>query len=333
MILAYQILIVVILVLLGGFFAGSETGVYCLSLFRLRLGIEQKRPFYTLLGKLMDDSHGLVFSMLIANNLTHYIATSIVTLILLGASIGEGSAGFYTTVIMTPILFVFSEVIPKNIYYHRANDLMPRLAPLLWSFHTLFKNSGAIAALKFVSHLFSRPLGAAIEEPATVTSSRRSYMEQIIQETHDEGILSPLQDMIMKRMINISSIFISSVMTPIGKVQTLDINTTRAELLKTLGRFYHTRFPVYDGSRNNITGFIDIYEVLSTDEDFQSLGDFVKPIAQFNSTTSVINAINKMRQHGYKIVMVTAGKDDQRVVGIVTMKDLVEELTGELVQW
>jgi putative hemolysin len=115
MLLIFQILICVLMVILGGFFAGSETGIYRLSRFRLRLGMGKKHYSYTLLGKMMDDSGGLVFSMLIGNNLVHYIVTSIVTVMFLDLSISEHAAQLYATVLMAPVLFIFSEVIPKNI--------------------------------------------------------------------------------------------------------------------------------------------------------------------------------------------------------------------------
>jgi len=159
MALIYQIPVCVLLIALGAFFAGSETGIYRLSRFRLRLGIEHKKPFYALLGKVMDDSTGLVFSMLIGNNLVHYLVTSIVTVILSATAATTHAAELYATCLMAPTLFIFSEVIPKNVYYHRADTLMPRFAPLLWFFHKLFTYSGAIALLKTISRTFTALLG------------------------------------------------------------------------------------------------------------------------------------------------------------------------------
>ena len=334
MALIYQIPACVLLVALGAFFAGSETGIYRLSRFRLRLGIEHKKPFYALLGKVMDDSTGLVFSMLIGNNLVHYLVTSIVTVMLLTTVAGAHAAQLYTTCLMAPILFIFSEVIPKNVYYNRANVLMPRFAPLLWFFHKLFTYSGAIALLKTISRIFTTLLGLPAATSGAITAAHTGYIRQIIRETRDEGILSPLQNDIMNRLINIPQITIASVMTPIAKTEMLDVNSTRDEVMTILGRCPYTRLPVYEHSRNNITGFVNIYEVLRSDDDFQNLRQFVRPIGRFAATTSVIDAINRMRMQNHKIVLVVPEyARRKRPFGIVTMKDLVEELTGELAQW
>lgn len=334
MALIYQISACVLLVALGAFFAGSETGIYRLSRFRLRLGIEEKRPFYPLLGKVMDDSTGLVFSMLIGNNLVHYLVTSIVTVMLLTTVAGAHAAQLYVTCLVAPILFIFSEVIPKNVYYNRANVLMPRFAPLLWFFHKLFTYSGAIAMLRTISRIFTTLLGLPAATSGAITTARTGYIRQIIRETRDEGILSPVQNDIMDRLINIPRITIASVMTPIAKIEMLDVNSTRTEVMTKLGRCPYTRLPVYEKSRNNITGFVNIYEVLRSGDDFQNLRQFVRPIGRFAATTSVIDAINRMRMQNHKIVLVVPEYvRRKRPFGIVTMKDLVEELTGELAQW
>jgi putative hemolysin len=334
MALIYQISACVLLVALGAFFAGSETGIYRLSRFRLRLGIEHKKPFYALLGKVMDDSAGMVFSMLIGTNLAHYLVTSIVTVMLLSRVANAHAAEFYATVIMAPILFIFSEVIPKNLYYHHADVLMPRFAPVLWFFHKIFTYSGFVGLLKRISRTLTGVLRLPTDTAGAITLDQPGHIKRIIRETHDEGILSPVQGDIMNRLINISRITIASVMTPIAKTEMLDVNSTRTEVMTKLGRCPYTRLPVYEKSRNNITGFVNIYEVLRSGDDFQNLRQFVRPIGRFAATTSVIDAINRMRMQNHKIVLVIPDYTRRkRPFGIVTMKDLVEEFTGELAQW
>ena len=333
MTLVIQIIICFVAILLGAFFSGTETGIYRLSKFRLRLGVEQNRKMYTLLAKAMDDSDGLIFSMLIGNNLVNYIATYLVTVILLGLEISENSAQVYTTLIMAPVLFIFSEVIPKNLYYYRCDAIMPRTAPVLWFFHKLFKCSGAIKLLKIISRLTGKKLRSSTSSSRPITRIGPAHVEQIISETHDEGLLSNVQNEMLNRLMNISSISVSSVMIKMSSAVTVNVKSTRPALLKLLKKYRYTRYPVYSGRHSNIIGFINIYEVLSA-EKFENLMQFVKPIARFSGSISVSDAIDKMRDGNSKIVLVTAGYSKRaKVSGILTMKDLVEEFTGELAQW
>lgn len=333
MTLVVQILVCLLMIGLGAFFSGTETGIYRLSKFRLRLGVEQNRRLHTLLAKAMDDSDGLIFSMLIGNNLVNYIATYLVTVILLGLAMSENSAQVYTTLVMAPVLFIFSEVIPKNLYYYRCDAIMPRTAPVLWFFHTIFKWSGAVRLLKMISRMRGKKLRSSTSGARAVTRIGPAHIEQIISETHDEGLLSNVQNEMLNRLMNISNISVSSAMIRASKTVMVNVKSDRAEVLGLLKKHQFTRYPVYSGQQSNIVGFINIYEVLAAGE-FVELSQFVKPVARFSGSISVSDAIDKMRDGSHKIVLVTAGYSRRaKVSGILTMKDLVEEFTGELAQW
>jgi putative hemolysin len=337
MLLTLQLIAVFILILMGGFFSGSETGVYRLSRFRLRLGTEQSRPMYKMLSKIMADSQGLVFAILIGNNLVNYLATSTATVIILNTKMHD-QAAFYATLIMTPLLFTFSEVIPKNIFYYRSDTLMPKVVPALWLFNKLFVVTGAVGLLKFISHFFTRLFGSSAEASTAISASRASQIKQIVSETREEGILSTVQNDIINRLLKMPDINISLVMTPMSKTEMINLHSDRGALLNKLKRSAFTHLPVYESAKTNIIGFIRIYDVLAEETEFKDLRKFVIPLETFAATMPVIEAMNNMRKQNLKIVLVsgqtnTKQKKNPKAMGIVTMKDLVEELTGELAQW
>ncbi len=332
MMVACGLLAVGISILLSGFFSGSETGTYRLSRFRLRIGKQQKRRFFAMLSSLMSSGHSLLFTTLVGTNISNYIVTSVATYMFLGLTASERQAEFYATLVMTPILFVFAELIPKNLYFYRADSLMPRLAPVLWVSHKLFTYCGIVPALEVISKGFARLLGL----PTTSQYAMRDphHFRQIIKESREEGHISSVQSEIMNRLVHIPLMRIGSVMVPISKVGILDVNTNRKQVLEELAKVSFTRLLVFDGSRENIIGFIDVYESLATEKDFADLRGFVKPIPTFPADGRVIDALNRMRKEHHKIVLILrAHHGRERPVGIVTMKDLVEELTGELAEW
>lgn len=335
--LTLQIIAVFILIAMGGFFSGSETGVYRLSRFRLRLGVEKGKKLYKMLSKIMADSQGLVFAILIGNNLVNYLATSTVTLIFIKTPLKE-QAAFYATLLMTPVLFTFSEVIPKNIFYYRSDTLMPRYVPALWAFNKLFTVTGAVGLLKIISNFFTNLFGGGAEATTAISASRAGQIKQIIHETSEEGILSTVQNDIINRLLKMPEINISLVMTPISRTEMISLNSDRGAVLKKLSRSEFTLLPVFESTKSNIIGFIRIYDVLADESEFRDLRRFVMPLETFSATMPVIEAMNNMRKQNLKIVLVGAKpnakqKKPQRPLGILTMKDLVEELTGELAQW
>ena len=326
---------VVFLIILAGLFAGAETGLYRLSRLRLRLGVEKKRLSFVILGRCLRDSSGLLLSLLIATNLAYYLTTSIVTNIFLSKVETEHSAELFATLLTAPTLFVFSELIPKNIFFYRADSLMPYLSPLLYTFHKVLSFCGVVPLLKFVSGLFARSAGLASSPKTVITSAQRHKVQAILQDTREEGILSSVQTDIINRLVSISNIRIRSVMIPINNVQIVDVNSDNSALLSKLKKCAFTRLPVVEGRAGNIIGFINIYETLSSSEQFANLQKFVKTIRKVDANTTVTDTINIMQRENQKIVLVMkigrAGQE--KPIGIVTMKDLAEELLGELAEW
>lgn len=329
------ILAVVLLVILAGLFAGAETGLYQFSRLRLRLGVEKKLVSFVILGKLVRDSPGLLLSMLVGTNLAHYLATSIVTVLLLSKVQVEHMAELVATAVTAPTLFVFSELIPKNIFFYRADSLMPRVAPLLFAFHRLLTWSGVVALLKFIGRVFARLTGTPMSTKTVVSDVREHHIRAILEETREEGFLSPVQADIIDRLVGIPSIRIRSVMTPINKLEMIEQSSDSSVLLQKLKKSAFTRLPVCDRSPSNIIGFVNIYKVLGAGRKFTDLGDFIKPLRRLPADTIIADAINIMQSENQKIVLVTrAGHiGREKPVGIVTMKDLVEELLGELSAW
>jgi len=331
---ALLIIAIVFFIILAGLFSGAETGLYRLSRLRLRLGVEKKRLLFIILGKCLRDSSGLLLSMLIATNLAYYLTTSIVTYVFLKAGT-EHSAELLATLLTAPTLFVFSELIPKNIFFYRADSLMPYLSPVLYVFHKVLSWCGVVPLLKFISGLFVRLAGAGSSPKTVITSAQRHKVQAILQDTQEEGILSSVQIDIINRLVSISNIRIRSVMIPLNNVQAIDVNSDNSILLSKLKKYAFTRLPVVEGRPENIIGFINIYETLSSSEQFTNLQKCVKPIRKIDANTTVTDTINIMQEENQKIVLVmrTGRTGRERPIGIVTMKDLVEELLGELAEW
>jgi len=336
----YFIIAIAFFIILAGLFAGSETGMYRLSRLRLRLGIEKKKLSYVILGRCLHDSNGLLLTMLIGTNLSHYLSTSFITYIFFTVVFSrkagaEHNAELFATLLTAPTLFVFSELIPKNIFFYRSDSLMPYLSPLLYIFHKVLSWCGVIPLLKFISGLFVRLSGPASSSKTVITSAQRHKVQAILQDTHEEGILSAVQTDIINRLVSISNIRIRSVMIPINNVQIVDVNSDNSALLSKLKECAFTRLPVVDGRAGNIIGFINIYKALSSAEQFANLKKFVKTIRKVDANTTVTDTINIMQRENQKIVLVTRGgrPGRERPIGIVTMKDLAEELLGELAEW
>jgi len=329
------ILIIVLAVALAGLFAGAETGIYQLSRLRLRLGVEKKQLSFIVLAKAIHDSPALLLTTLIATNLTHYLATSIVTYIFLSKLEFENTAELFAMLVTTPILFIFAELIPKNIFFHRADSLMPFLSPFLLLSQKFFTLCGIVPLLKYISGLFTRLTSSPFPSNDIITNSQRHQIDALLLETQEEGIFSTMQTDIINQIVMISNIHISTVMTPLSKVRTVNVCSSNSALLNILNNCTYTRLLVYEDNSSNIMGFINIYDCLTSTKQFTDLHSFIKPISKLPLNTTVSDVIDFMQSEKQKIILVTKTSHTgrEKPVGIVTMKDLVEELLGELAEW
>jgi CBS domain containing-hemolysin-like protein len=323
------------MVVLSAVFSGLETGIYRISRLRLRLGAEKGRWRYVTLNKAMQDRTGLLLSLLVANNLTNYVATSSANYVFLTLGASQRLAELLATSAMAPVLFVLAESMPKNIFLYRADFLTAFFAPLLSLTHRALTLCGIVPLLRLLPRLASRLMGASAMSPTVITAAHRHHVHAILGDTREEGLLSPVQTEIIDRIVNIPHLRLNAVMVPLSQVQSVDVHTDRATLLNKLRRHALTRLLVWKDAPTHIVGFVNVYNALGSDAPFDSLADFTVPIRQLDADTPVIDAMEVMRRDDLRIALVTRSRRSSQdtPLGIVTMKDLVEELLGELAEW
>jgi putative hemolysin len=330
----FTILVVLLMVVLASLFEGAETGIYRLSRLRLRLGVERRLWSSILLSKVMADSAGLLLSLLVSTTLVNYAATSLITSMFLSLFASEQTAEFYATIVMAPLLFVFAQLIPKNAFLYRADALTSVVSPLLYGNYQVLKWCAVIPLLKRTTGLFGKLIGSPVANEAAITSSQSREVRALVHDTQEEGLLSRVQMEMVDRIVNIPNLRLSAVMVPLERVESVDIRSDRTALLGELAKRPLTRLLVWQDTPANIVGFVNIYDVLGSDAPFESLDKFLQPIHRLDVDTPLIDAVDAMRRQEHKIVLVTRLRAKRETpVGIITMKDLVEELIGELAEW
>lgn len=324
-------LILAFLIALSAFFSGAETGVYRISRLRIRVGMEEGKKLYKILNKLFMNSQELIFSILIGNNLANFFASSIATALLISWLKKPDQAEYYTTIILTPVLFVFGEVIPKNLFYFRSEKLLSKLSPILWFFYKMFSVIGLNKTLKFISDRSEKLFRISKFEGQTSNEIVKRHIEGILQDTKDEGYLSYIQKDIVKRVMNIFHVSITSVMVPFDRVDMVDVDISKAEFEQMFKKSPYTRILVYENKRQNIIGYVNAYQAICLEEEFE-LRKILNRIYRFTPNTAVIKALNKMHHKDLKMALIAKPRRDKHYIplGIVTIKDLAEEITGEL---
>jgi CBS domain containing-hemolysin-like protein len=326
MIIYAYIPLILLLMCFSFLFSGSETGFYRLSRFRLRLGVEQKRKPFEHLFSMTRDGQNMILVLLLGNNLVNYGMTTLFTILLYQQMESQHMAELYSSLILTPLVFVFCEMIPKSVFYHKADVIMPRLSGFLRFFYSLFSKTGILQIFKLLFALIIRLLRLNINTVQAVDRTQRQQVYQIIHETQEEGLLSDVQKDMIHRLINIPDMSVGSVMVPLSEFGLSPANASRKELTEALRKSRFLRHLVYEGRPDHIIGFISLPEVLAQPQPV-ALRDYAEPLPTIDRSASVIEAINLLRRHRGKLALVT---EASRTVGVITMTDLIEELTGEM---
>ena len=329
------ILIIISGVFFAGLFAGAETGIYQVSRLRLRLGIEKKRFTSVILGKALHDTSGLLTSTLVGTNLSIYIVTSAVTYMILKKAQSAHSAEFLATIITAPPLFIFSELIPKNLFFYYSDTLMLKIVPLLFGFYKLLSWCGIIAVFRYISRMLAKLTHTPIPSSGVINAVQRHETAAFFKDIHEESFLSTVQTDIVNRLLIVSNTTINKVMTPFKKTQLVSVHSNRQEVMDIFRKHDFSRLLVYEKTQDNIIGFINVYDVLCSKKKSVDLNDYAKPIEKFHHNILVTNVMEAMQAKKEKIALVirVARKNHETPVGIITMKDMVGELFGELGSW
>jgi putative hemolysin len=174
-----------------------------------------------------------------------------------------------------------------------------------------------------------------IPSNGVISAVQKHETAAFFNDIHEESFLSTVQTDIVNRLLIVSTTTVGSAMVPLREIQLVSVDSNRQEILEIFRKRDFTRLPVYENTQDNIVGFINVYEVLCSKKKVNDLHDFVKLIRKINQDTLVTNAMEAMQREEGRIALVVrvARKNHETPIGVITMKDLVEELFGELGSW
>ncbi len=324
-------LALLLLGLLGaGFFEGYETGVYCLNRHRLRIRVARRDRAAMLVQRLVGRPHQFIASILLGTNISVYLATAALTSYLVQQTATRERADLIATVILAPTFFVFTQVIPKNLFRVRADTLVVRYRwPAAAAYITFAVPAAILSAIgTFISSIVTR-------KPPSPETVSRSELLYHISEARERGYLSHFQDRAVANVLQLSEKKLRDVMIPIDRVVTAPDTATVGDVRKMLKRRCFSRVPVYSGERDRVTGFLHILDMPLRGGDDKPVKDLLRPPFFLAADTPLHAALGAMQSGRRHMVIVADAIGAARPVtlGIVTLKDIIEEIVGELDAW
>ncbi len=312
-----------VLLVLSGFFSGSETALFGLSetqrmQIRRRTGLAARA-----VESLLAHQRMLLITILISNmtiNVLYFVISSILLL-----KSDTGAIGEVLLVITSLMLIVLlGEVMPKLIANSRATTVALLVAPPLIALHQLI-GPLRIALDKVVVGPLSR-LTAPTEAPPQLS---RDELAALLDLSGDAGVIDTEEERILQDVLNLSRLKVRDVMTPRVKMVAAPITASRSDLLEIVKQSRFTKLPIYEDNLDTIVGLLSVTRYLAEpDVDKQSLRNRTKPLQFVPEMATLDQLLDHFRTTKTQLAIVV--DEFGGTAGIVAIEDVVEEIVGDI---
>ena len=315
-------ILIVILIGFSAFFSGTEIAYTAANRVRLRKMAEDGSKVAALALRLLDKFENALSALLIGNNFVNIAASAVSTTIALQLSGGKSTGVVIATVIITVLILIFGEIVPKVICKQNSDRMACFCAYPLAFFTILFSPITFIVAQ--ILKLGAKIWGKADE---TVTEEE---LATIIETAEEDGGIDEEKSDLLQSALEFSDISLAEIITHRKDVIALDVDAAPAENLRVINASRYSRLPVYRGSIDSIVGVLNInrfYKEYAANPSL-TVKDIMRDVTFMHGTVKLPAALEEMRER--KIQMVVVLDEYGGTFGIVTMEDILEQIVGEI---
>lgn len=321
--------IIFFLLLLSGLFSGSETALTAASKARIHHMAKQGDKRAKRVAGLIDDKERLIGAILLGNNLVNILASALATSLFLTIMGDEGV--FIATAVMTALVLIFAEVLPKS--YAIANTERMALTVSAVIRFVVFLFAPIVALVQKIVRVTLRLFGVDISSINNALSPQEEIRGAIDLHRQEGGLVKEEQHM-LGSILDLEDVSIEDVMLHRKSMQMLDVNAPTDEIIAAVVRSPYTRLPLYENDPENIVGVLHAKDVLRAlrraggqMHRFNVKRIMTKPwfVPETTSLKEQLNAFLERKSH-FALVVDEYGD----IQGLVTLEDILEEIVGDI---
>ncbi len=320
----WQIIVLIILLVLSGFFSMSETALMALSKIRIRHMVEEGVKGAKLVEKLTEDPNKLLGAILIGNNIVNILASSLATTLFVDM-VGASGVGIATAV-MTVLVLIFGEITPKSIAKQKSEEVSLKVSKPINIIVKILKPF--IGIFSFISSLFIRLLGG--DPKATEPFITEEELRTMVGVSEEEGVLEDVEKEMIFNVFDFADSQAKDVMVQRVDIVAVDTEATYEEVLEVIKTEQFSRIPVYNQTIDDIVGVLYVKDLIIAGQNKEGfkVSDYMREpyyTFEFKKIKELFNEMKKTRNH-LSVVLDEYGG----TVGIVTIEDLIEEVFGDI---
>ncbi len=320
--IADQLLILLILIGLSAFFSSVETAFISLSDIRIQHLIEQNKKGIQRVKVLKDNNEQLIITILIGNNLVNIAASSIATSI--SINIFKSNAIGIAVGIMTLVILIFGEIIPKNIAMVKNEWIAIASAPVIrFLQYALFP---VIKFFELITIIIARPFNDKSEPIIT-----EEEIKNVVTLGEEVGEVEKDERIMIHNIFRFSDLQVNEIMTDRTLMYSVDSKTDLTEVTRGIVARGFSRVPVYEKKPDNIIGILyarDILKASLSGGKIKDTKDLVRA-ARFIPETMLLDDLLREFQKD-KVHMALVADEHGGISGLITIEDILEEIVGEI---
>ncbi len=329
-----EALLIVLTILLSGFFSGSEIGFVAAN--RLKLEIKSRKDSVTsrYLKYFVRNPEIFLSTTLVGNNVVNIAYATLMTLFLTGpialvyaALIGADPSDFTViliqTVIASMLILIFGEIIPKSIFRSHSDRAMDIVALPLAMVNIVLR------PIIWAANTSSQVLIRLIKPDAEKVTEfyRREDIETLFREIGKEAESDIDRDdsEILSNVLEMSSKRVRESMIPRIEIHAVDIQSTIKDVLSAFTSSGYSKLPVYEGNIDNIVGVVFAYDLFKKPKE---LKEIIRPVKHVPSSQKCTDLLSEFKRQNISLAVVI--DEYGGTAGLVTIEDLIEEVVGDI---
>jgi putative hemolysin len=314
------LILVLCLIWLSAIFSGSEIALYGVNRVKLRYQLDQGNRRARAVRWMITPIGPTIIAVLIGNNIVAQLLAMEVERRF--AFLGWGSV-LVTTFVLTPVVLLFGEFLPKHLFYRRANTVVFKLAYVLFALRVLL--TPAVWLFLITASAIRRMVGTPVA-PMWEPHTSRHNLRNFLKAEADGTALSPVQRFLVDRIMAMETISIaySKVTKPLTTIAALDASSRIGEVREHLGPTYFTRYLVTSGDSGTPVGWVSATRLV-TGEAAQRIENIAQPVMLISDDTSLAEALQRMHAKGCDLALVT-DRSGRRILGVAFRSDCLRAL-------
>jgi len=312
----------VLCLILTMFFSAAEMAFIAANRLRLRHLAEEGSGTAQSYLEAFRQPERVLSTAMIGVTISHIVAASAVTWTLL-PRLG-GMAPIVVTILLTPVMLVLGEIIPKAIAREWATSLILRLyRPLTWAAVLLMP---FVSFANFVVGAMVRTFGARQGDMRAFVS--REELKALLQLEPGEADVTTIEAQLIDKIFDLGDTTVREVMVPLVEVAMLqDSATPREAVAFILGRGF-SRVPIYRQRETNVVGVVGAKDILSRGAGVRSLDELKRPPYYVPETKRIDDLLREMQRNRTHMAVVV--DEYGGATGVVTLEDILEQIVGDI---